>query len=227
MRRAVNYAIDPAALERIYAGTMRPLQQVLPTAMPGHRTFHSLPARHGQGAELIAAADPQPNARSRSWTNDYGPNKQAGEYYEGVLREIGFEPTLKVVPAANYTTIIGNGSTPNLDTGWGNWYIDYPHPNDYFEPQLSGASIARPRTATTRASTTRRSTSEIAEARPRTARAEAGSRLRAARPRGDAAGALGAVRLGHPDHLRLERIDLSKLVVSPVYGQDLASFAPN
>ncbi len=59
-----------------------------------------------------------------------------------MLRELGFEPTLKLVQSANYATVIGNATTQNLDTGWADWYIDYPHPNDYFEPQLSGASIA-------------------------------------------------------------------------------------
>ena len=49
VRQAVNYAIDPAALERIYAGTMVPLQQVLPPAMPGHQSLHALPARHEEG----------------------------------------------------------------------------------------------------------------------------------------------------------------------------------
>ena len=141
VRRAVNYAIDPAALERIYGGQLRAAQQVLPAAMPGHQTIHPYPHDMKKARELIAAADP----RERDvtvWTDDYPTNKQAGEYYEGVLRELGFKTTLKVIPAANYTTVIGNESTPELDTGWANWFIDYPHPNDYFQPQLSGESIA-------------------------------------------------------------------------------------
>ena len=38
--------------------------------------------------------------------------------------------------------MIGNESTPDLDTGWTDWYQDYPHPNDFFQPLLSGESIA-------------------------------------------------------------------------------------
>jgi peptide/nickel transport system substrate-binding protein len=38
--------------------------------------------------------------------------------------------------------VVGNTSTPDLDTGWINWFEDYPHPNDFFEPMLSGESIA-------------------------------------------------------------------------------------
>ena len=37
--------------------------------------------------------------------------------------------------------MMGNLSTPDLDTGWVNWFEDYPHPNDFFEPLLAGESI--------------------------------------------------------------------------------------
>ena len=49
VRQAVNYAIDPAALERIYAGQLAGSQQILPPGMPGYEKFDALPARHGQG----------------------------------------------------------------------------------------------------------------------------------------------------------------------------------
>jgi peptide/nickel transport system substrate-binding protein len=48
---------------------------------------------------------------------------------------------LKVLNAYNYFTIIGNQATPDLDTGWSDWYEDYPHPNDFFQPMLAGESI--------------------------------------------------------------------------------------
>ncbi|HEX4752216.1 MAG TPA: ABC transporter substrate-binding protein, partial [Solirubrobacterales bacterium] len=79
VRRAVNDAIDPAALERIYAGLLRPTQQVLPVAMPGHRTFRLYPHDMAKARKLIAAADPR-ERKVTVWTDDYGPNKQAGEY---------------------------------------------------------------------------------------------------------------------------------------------------
>jgi len=126
-----------ASVMRIVA--MRPSGEVeaFAGAMPGHQTFHPYPHDLKKARELMAAADPSERDVT-VWTDDYAPNRQAGEYYESVLREIGLKPTLKVMPAANYTTIIGNESTPDLDTGWAAWYLDYPHPNDYFQPQLSG-----------------------------------------------------------------------------------------
>jgi len=46
-----------------------------------------------------------------------------------------------VINADNYFTVIGNRSTPDLDTGWSDWFEDYPHPNDFFQPLLAGESI--------------------------------------------------------------------------------------
>jgi peptide/nickel transport system substrate-binding protein len=225
VRRAVNYAVDPAALERIYAGSMQPTQQVLPAAMPGHRTIHPYPHDMKKARELIAAADPT-ERKVTVFGNDYGPNKQAAEYYEGVLRELGFQPTLKLVAAANYTTVIGNESTANLDTGWANWYMDYPHPNDYFQPQLSGESIA-PSASSNYA---RFSDPTINRQIAKLGRETLGPRQEAAYARLDREvmaqapwAPFGSVPL---TTFVSSSIDLDKLVVNPVYGQDLASFAP-
>jgi peptide/nickel transport system substrate-binding protein len=225
VRRAVNYAIDPAALQRIYAGTMRPTQQVLPAAMPGHRTIHPYPHNMAKARALIAAADPR-DRKVTVFTDDYGPNKQAGEYYEGVLRELGFQTTLKVVPAANYTTVIGNESTANLDTGWADWYMDYPHPNDYFQPQLSSASIQ----PTADSNYSRFADPAIDRQIAKLDREPLGPRQEAAYARLDREvmrqapwAPFGSVTLAT---FVSSSIDLEKLVVSPVFGQDLASFAP-
>jgi len=75
------------------------------------------------------------------WTDNESPNDEAGAYYEDVLKKLGFTTTLKVITADNYFTLIGNLETPELDTGWTDWYEDYPHPNDFFQPLLAGESI--------------------------------------------------------------------------------------
>ena len=37
--------------------------------------------------------------------------------------------------------MIGSHSTPNLDADWSDWFQDYPHPDDFFRPMLIGSSI--------------------------------------------------------------------------------------
>lgn len=225
VRRAVNYAIDPVALDRIYGGLMTPLQQVLPDAMPGHRTIRPYPHDMAKAKALIAAADP----RERDvavWTDSYPSNLEAGEYYEGVLRELGFHPSLKVLSPSNYFTVIGNRTTPDLDTGWGNWLLEYPHPNSYFEPQLTAEGIRATNTTNWAQFTDPRLEAELVRLR----RQPLGPRQEAAYARIDRQvmgrapwAPFGSLDL--PTFLSA-RIDPGRFVVSPVFGQDLTSFAP-
>ncbi|HET7590077.1 MAG TPA: ABC transporter substrate-binding protein [Solirubrobacterales bacterium] len=140
VRQAVNYAVDPAALERIYSGQIKAAHQILPEGMPGHEPFDLYPHNMAKAKEMLAAANPS-DKDITVWTDNESPNKEAGEYYEGVLKEMGFNTKLKVINADNYFTVIGNRSTPDLDTGWSDWFQDYPHPNDFFQPMLAGESI--------------------------------------------------------------------------------------
>jgi peptide/nickel transport system substrate-binding protein len=141
VREAVNYAVDPAALERIYAGQMTASQQILPPGMPGYEKFEPYPHDLAKAKDLIREAAPA-DRDITVWTDTESPNDEAGEYYEEVLKQIGFDPKLKILNPDNYFTVVGNTSTPDLDTGWGNWFEDYPHPNDFFQPLLDGESIA-------------------------------------------------------------------------------------
>jgi peptide/nickel transport system substrate-binding protein len=141
VRQAVNYAVDSRALERIYAGQIAGTHQILPPGMPGYEQFDLYPHDLGTARELVAAAKPS-DREITVWTDNESPNDEAGEYLEGVLKELGFETTLKIVNADNYFGLIGNESTPNLDIGFANWFEDYPHPNDFFGPLLSSESIA-------------------------------------------------------------------------------------
>jgi peptide/nickel transport system substrate-binding protein len=141
LRQAVNYAVDSAALERIYAGSLAASHQILPEGMPGHETFNLYPHDMAKAKKLFAEANPS-DRNITVWTDNESPNDKAGAYYAGVLNELGFNAKLKTINADNYFGIIGNLSTPDLDTGWADWFQDYPHPNDFFQPLLDGESIA-------------------------------------------------------------------------------------
>jgi peptide/nickel transport system substrate-binding protein len=223
VRRAVNYAVDPRALERIYAGTLAATQQVLPPGIPGYRRFRLYPHDLAKARRMVAAADPAKRSVT-VWTNSFGSNREAGEYFEGVLRQIGLEPKLKVLDPANYFTVIGNSSTPNLDAGWANWLEDYPHPLDYFAPQLSSAGLAQ----TDATNWARFSVPAIDAEIERLAGEPLGPRQE------DEYAALDrkVMRLAPwaPfGNLSLsvfvsERVNLDALVTSPIYGVDLTSF---
>ncbi len=140
VRQAVNYAVDDAALERIYAGQIVGTHQILPPGLPGYEQFDLYPHDIDKAREMLDEADPA-DRQITVWTDTESPNNEAGEYYEDVLKKMGFEVKLKILNPDNYFTVIGNESTPDLDTGFANWFQDYPHPNTFFQPMLDGASI--------------------------------------------------------------------------------------
>jgi peptide/nickel transport system substrate-binding protein len=140
VRQAVNYAVDSAALERIYAGQIAGTHQILPPGMPGYEQFDLYPHNMAKAKEMIKEANPS-DMDITVWTDTESPNNEAGEYFNEVLKELGFNTTLKQINADNYFTVIGNATTPDLDAGWSDWFQDYPHPNDFFQPLLAGESI--------------------------------------------------------------------------------------
>jgi peptide/nickel transport system substrate-binding protein len=140
VREAVNYAVDPAALERIYTGQIVGTQQILPPGMPGYKKFELYPHDVKKAKELIAESGVK-DKEITVWTDSESPNNDAGTYYAGVLNEIGLKAELKILNPDNYFTVIGNTSTPNLDTGFADWFEDFPHPNDFFDILLNGESI--------------------------------------------------------------------------------------
>jgi peptide/nickel transport system substrate-binding protein len=140
VRQAVNYAINSDALERIYAGQIAGTHQILPPGMPGYEKFDLYPYDLAKAKEMIREANPS-DMDITVWTDTESPNNEAGEYLNDVLQQLGFNTTLKILNADNYFTVIGNATTKDLDAGWSDWFEDYPHPNDFFQPLLSGESI--------------------------------------------------------------------------------------
>jgi peptide/nickel transport system substrate-binding protein len=141
VRQAINYAIDPAALTRIFGGRLHPTQQVLPPGMPGYQEYKLYPGPDLNKAKALLAQAHPSDMDITVWTDDEPDRKRIGAYYQDVLNSLGFHTTLKIIGGDVYFTTIGNLSTPDLDTGFGDWFQDYPHPNDFFEPLLSGDSI--------------------------------------------------------------------------------------
>lgn len=142
VREAANYAVNRKALARIYHGQMEPTQQILPPGMPGYRKLAPYPYDMSKARRLVAKADPA-DRQVTVWTDTESPNAEAGAYYARQLRRIGIRTRLKVLGADFYFSVIGRRSTANLDTGWANWFADFSHPDDFFQPLLLGSNILR------------------------------------------------------------------------------------
>ena len=67
--------------------------------------------------------------RSRSGaTRENRP--ETAEYLADTLNKIGLKAKVKIVPAETYFTTIGDRSV-KAQTGWANWFQDYPHPSNF------------------------------------------------------------------------------------------------
>jgi peptide/nickel transport system substrate-binding protein len=138
VRQAVNYAVNPAKIERLFAGELAATHQIIPPGVPGYEKFDLYPFDMAKAKSLLKEANPA-DLDVTFWTDSL--NEEAGENFEAMLDEIGFDATLKVVNPDTYFTVIGDEKTPDLDIGFASYAADYPDPNAFFEPLLSGASI--------------------------------------------------------------------------------------
>jgi peptide/nickel transport system substrate-binding protein len=138
VRQAVNYAINPRKIERLLPGEITSTHQIIPPGVPGYEKFDLYPFDMAKAQSLLDEADPG-DRQITFWTDNL--NEEAGESFEAMLDEIGFDAKLKVLDADSYFTVIGDEKTPDLDIGFASYAADYPDPNAFFEPLLSGASI--------------------------------------------------------------------------------------
>lgn len=223
VRQAVNYAINPEALERIYSGSLAATHQILPEGTPGHKPFDLYPYNMAKAKELLAEANPS-DRDITVWTDNESPNNEAGEYYEGVLNELGFNAKLKTINADNYYAIIGNETTPDLDTGWLSFYEDYPHPNDFFQPMLDGESIA----PTYNTNLSRMDDPKLNAKIAKLAEEPLGSQQEAEYAELDKEfmelAPMAPYGTNTVSTFVSKEIDLDKVIFNPTFGQDLTSF---
>jgi peptide/nickel transport system substrate-binding protein len=63
------------------------------------------------------------------------------DYLRDTLNQIGFKAKTKIIDQQVYFGTVGTKKTkPQI--GFTDWFQDFPHPNDFFEPNLSGAALA-------------------------------------------------------------------------------------
>lgn len=136
-REAVNYAIDRQALERLDSGMLVPACFFLPLGMPGHP---SGPCPYGQpnaqpniakAKELVRKAGLE-GAPVTVWGGSRAPHREYVDYYAGLLNEIGFKATEKIVADAQYYATVGNLSN-KAQTGWMSFSQDFPNPVDFYQ----------------------------------------------------------------------------------------------
>ena len=146
VRQAVNYALDSRALQRLFGGRLTPTCSFLPPGVIGYKEPDPCPWGDPNGPPQIEKAKELVKQSGYEgmdvtvWTNSKDPRPAIGEYYRDMLEKIGFKAKTKVLDQQVYFDNIGNPKN-KAQTGFTNWFQDFPHPADFFEPLLSGKAL--------------------------------------------------------------------------------------
>jgi len=149
VRQAVNYAIDSRALQRIFGGRLQPTCNFLPPGYAGNGYVKIDPCPYGDpnGPGDIAKAKQLVQKSGYAgmsvtvWGNTKDPRPAIVDYLRDLLNQIGFKAKTKVLDQQVYFGTIGLKKT-RAQVGFTDWYSDFPHPADFFEPNLSKKALA-------------------------------------------------------------------------------------
>jgi peptide/nickel transport system substrate-binding protein len=145
VRKAVNFAIDKRALDRLFGGLLEPGCNFLPPGMKGYEKIEPCPygdpnaAPNVEEAKKLVKEAGVEGTKVKVYGNDEDPSKPVAEYLADVLNDIGFDAEPQIVEASAYFTTIGNQKT-KAQIGFANWFQDFPHPAN-FTFLIEGKSI--------------------------------------------------------------------------------------
>jgi peptide/nickel transport system substrate-binding protein len=144
-RQAVNYAIDSNALVRIFGGRLTPSCNFIPPGVIGHETVDCAYGDPKDKPDIEKAKDLVKQSgyegmKVTVWTNNKDPRPAIADYYRDLLNQIGFKTETKTLDQQVYFEQVGLERT-KAQTGFTDWYQDYPHPGDFIEVLLSTRAL--------------------------------------------------------------------------------------
>ena len=139
-RQAVAYAVDRKALVGLFGGPnlANPLCQQLPVGMPGHEDYCPFTLDPGakwtapdmaKAKQLIEESGTK-GAEVTLIGDDKAIPKSIATYMQSLLRDLGYNASLKVVSHNIQFTFIQNTSN-KVQISVSDWYQDYPAPSDF------------------------------------------------------------------------------------------------
>ena len=141
VRQAVNYAIDVNAINRAQGGVLSPAHTTLPPGVPGYDDSQDdlYPFDLEKAKSLIKESGHEGDEVT-VWSNPEPETQRTMEYYTDTLNQIGLNAKLKNIPAEEYFVTIGTRKN-KAQTGWANWFQDYPHPSDFIDILLNPDNV--------------------------------------------------------------------------------------
>jgi peptide/nickel transport system substrate-binding protein len=148
-RKAVNFAIDSRALQRVFSGRLQPTCNYLPPGYAGNGYVKIDPCPYGDPngpgdiakAKALVKQSGYAGMSVTVWAPNKDPRPAIVDYFRDLLNQIGFKAKTKILDPQVYFGTVGLAKT-KAQTGFTDWFSDFPHPADFIEPNLSGAALA-------------------------------------------------------------------------------------
>lgn len=138
-RLAVNLATDRTALARLSSGSLTPGCFFLPPTIVGHQdgSCNGVDPSKVPSASDVAKAKQMIKAAGLAgtkvtvWSETRSPRQEFCTYFNGLLNQLGFKSSLKVIQDTVYFQTIGNQSL-EPQAGFADWSQDFPNPSDFY-----------------------------------------------------------------------------------------------
>jgi peptide/nickel transport system substrate-binding protein len=140
-RQAVEYGINRNAMVQFFGGLARPTQNLLPPNYPQYKKISKYRYDLAKAKQLVQQSGTAGQAVTVYGVNT-DPSKSVVEYLAGQLTKMGYKASVKLLAHGVYFTTIGNQAT-KAQTGWADWYQDYPNPIDWFDVLFNGNRITQ------------------------------------------------------------------------------------
>lgn len=147
-RRAIVAAIDrPAVVDEVYAGTVLPLDAVVPDGVPGHQGDACPPVCHAdreRAEELVERAFPNGNVPTVNIDYDEGaPQDEIARRIHNDLEAVGIPAELRPRPfdsdtGDSYQAFVASGDQELFRLGW---IGAYPSPHAYLWPLFASEAL--------------------------------------------------------------------------------------
>jgi peptide/nickel transport system substrate-binding protein len=138
-RQAVNYAIDRNAMLKFFGGLAQTTQNILPPNYPEYQKITPYTHDLAKAKQLVKQSGTA-GQKVVVYGVNTDPSKSVVEYLASVLNKIGYKASVKELAHGVYFTTIGNQAT-KAQTGWADWFQDYPSPIDWFDVLFNGDRI--------------------------------------------------------------------------------------
>lgn len=149
-RQAVNYAIDRAAIVKLFGGPNlgQPACQILPPGFPSNVPYCPYTADPGatwstpdmEKAKALVAESGTAGQEVTIISEDTNVSRAIGVYLQGVLTELGYVASVKPIsPNIQFTYIQNTNNKVQISIS--QWFQDYPSPSNFLQVLFSCASF--------------------------------------------------------------------------------------